>query len=77
VSGAAALAGLEPQVEALLINNTGGRREAWIVPVDDCYRLVAIVRREWRGLTGGDRVRPGIEGFFDELRRRHGQHPGR
>lgn len=77
MSGSPALADLEPQVEALLINTTGDRREAWIVPVDDCYRLVAIVRREWRGLTGGDRVGPQIEGFFDELRRKHGQHPGR
>jgi hypothetical protein len=77
VSGTPALAGLEPQVEALLIDTTGDRREAWIVPLDDCYRLVAIVRREWQGLTGGDRVRPAIEGFFDELRRQHGQYPGR
>ena len=21
----------------------------WIVPVDDCYRMIALVRREWRG----------------------------
>jgi hypothetical protein len=71
------LAGLAPQVEALLVNTTGDRREAWLVPVDDCYRLVAVVRREWTGLTGGDRVAPAIERFFDELGRRYGQDPGR
>jgi hypothetical protein len=67
------LADLAPQVEALLVDtrlqSTGDtRRRAWLVPVDDCFRLVAIVRQEWRGLTGGDRVRPAIERFFDELR---------
>jgi hypothetical protein len=77
ISGCPALAGLVPQVEALLINTTGHRREAWLVPIDDCYRLVAVVRREWKGLTGGDRIRPEIERFFDELRRQYGQHPGR
>lgn len=63
-----ALGTLAPQVEALLVNTTSGRREAWIVPLDDCYRLVAIVRREWEGLTGGDRVGPEIGRFFDEIR---------
>jgi hypothetical protein len=71
------LAGLAPLVEALLVNTTGDRREAWLVPVDDCFRMVAIVRREWEGLTGGDRVAPAIERFFDELGRRYGQDPGR
>lgn len=59
---------LEPDVEALLVDTTGHRRIAWLVPIDDCYRLVAIVRREWKGLSGGDRVRPQIEHFFDELK---------
>jgi hypothetical protein len=77
VRACAELAALVPRVEALLVNTTGDRREAWLVPVDDCYRLVAIVRREWAGLTGGDRVGPEIERFFDELGRRYGQDPGR
>jgi hypothetical protein len=77
VDGAPELAGLAPLVEALLVNTTGVRREAWLVPVDDCFRLVAVVRQEWTGLTGGDRVGPAIERFFDELGRRYGQDPGR
>jgi hypothetical protein len=39
------------------------------VPVDDCYRLVATVRRSWRGFAGGDRVTAEIEAFFAGLRR--------
>ena len=76
-AGCANLGGLADQVEALLVNTTGHRREAWIVPLDDCYRLVAIVRREWKGITGGDRVGHEIGEFFDELWRQYGRYPGR
>jgi hypothetical protein len=39
-----------------------------VVPVDDCYRLVAIVRRHWRGMYGGDTVWEEIQRFFGGLR---------
>lgn len=68
-----ALAGLEPEVEALLVNTVGDRSEAWIVPVSDCFRLTGIVRLHWRGLSGGEAVWPRIEEFFDQLRSSHGQ----
>lgn len=73
----AALAGLAADVEALLVNTARGRAEAWIVPLDDCYRLVALVRRHWSGWSGGDVVWTEIERFFDELRRCHGTDPDR
>ncbi|WP_369205639.1 DUF5947 family protein [Streptomyces sp. PU-14G] len=66
------LATLAADVEALLVNTVQGRREHWIVPVDDCFRMVAVVRREWRGLTGGSRVWPEIDRFFAELTERSG-----
>jgi hypothetical protein len=70
------LGDLQPAVEALLLNSVREADESWIVPVDDCYRLVAIVRQEWTGLSGGDRVWTEIERFFDQLsetrRRSHG-----
>lgn len=71
-----ALSDLAVGVEALLANTARGRRETWLVPVDDCHRLVAIVRQHWKGLSGGDQVWPAIEEFFDELRRRDGSDPG-
>jgi hypothetical protein len=43
----------------------------------DCYRLVASVRRQWRGFSGGERVWQDVEDFFDELRRRDGTDTGR
>jgi len=61
------LASLVPAVEALLARAARGRSDAWLVPVDDCFRLTAVVRQHWRGLSGGDRVWPEIERFFSEL----------
>ncbi|EFE65375.1 conserved hypothetical protein [Streptomyces viridosporus ATCC 14672] len=64
------LAGVAPEVEALLVNTARGLRHHWIVPVDDCFRLVALVRREWRGLSGGGRIWPAVEEFFAALTER-------
>ncbi|MFI9600436.1 DUF5947 family protein [Streptomyces sp. NPDC052043] len=64
------LASLEPEVEALLVNTVQGLDHHWIVPVDDCFRMVAVVRSEWRGLSGGARVWPAVEEFFAELTER-------
>ncbi|MGH3504842.1 MAG: DUF5947 family protein [Nocardioidaceae bacterium] len=64
------LATLEPEVEALLVNTTQDTYQHWIVPLDDCFRLVAVVREHWRGLSGGDRVWQEIERFFAELEER-------
>jgi hypothetical protein len=61
------LATLEPDVEALLVNTARSARHHWITPIDDCFRLVALVRREWRGLSGGSRVWPAVDQFFAEL----------
>jgi hypothetical protein len=61
------LAELAPEVEALLVNTTRGRCEHWLVPIDDCFALVSLVRREWRGLSGGTRVWPEIDRFFATL----------
>jgi len=82
VSSCPELQTMAEQVEALLVDTTmdgdgRARREAWLVPIDDCFRLVAVVRKEWKGLSGGDRVRPAIDQFFQDLRRSHGQDPRR
>jgi hypothetical protein len=63
------LGSLEPDVEALLVNRARAAREYFLVPIDDPYRLVALIRGRWRGLTGGQEVWEEIEGFFAELSR--------
>jgi Family of unknown function (DUF5947) len=61
---------LEPDVEALFINRTGGRREFWLLPVDRCYELVGIVRTHWRGFGGGSEVWRALDEFFAGMRAR-------
>jgi hypothetical protein len=61
---------LEADVEALLVNRARGARRQWLVPIDDCYRLVAVIRTRWRGFTGGREVWLELERFFDDLDRR-------
>lgn len=64
-----------PRVEALLVrtNARPERNEHWVVPVDDCYRLVAVIRQTWSGMSGGSALWRAIAEFFDDLAR----HPGR
>jgi Family of unknown function (DUF5947) len=64
------LTGLEPDVEALLVNRTSGAREHWLAPVDRCYELVGIIRTTWRGLAGGEEVWARVGAFLDDLRSR-------
>ncbi len=62
------LASLDPDVEALLIDRTQGRRDHYLVPIDRCYALVGLIRKHWRGLAGGAEVWQAIEQFFTRLR---------
>lgn len=64
----AALSTLVPDVEALLVNRVGERRDYFIAPIDRCYELVGLLRVYWRGLSGGTEVWERVGGFFDELR---------
>jgi hypothetical protein len=66
------LNGLEPDVEALLINRVRNAREHYIVPIDACYELVGLIRVSWRGLSGGEAAWEAIARFFRELRERCG-----
>lgn len=59
---------MERDVEALLVNRARGAREHYLVPMDQCYSLVGLIRMRWRGFTGGREVWEEIERFFEELR---------
>ena len=61
---------LAPDVEALLVNRTQTVPGQWLVPLDDCFRLVGLIRTRWRGFTGGREVWEALAKFFDDLNRR-------
>ncbi len=64
---------MEPDVEALLVNRIGHARgfaqpEYYIVPIDECFKLVGLIRSGWRGLSGGAEVWREIAEFFSSLK---------
>ncbi len=66
---------MEPDVEALLVNRVGHSRgftapEYYVLPIDECYKLVGLIRANWRGLSGGTEVWQEIGKFFDALKQR-------
>src|SRR5262249_32440638 len=69
---------MKPDVEALLVSRVDRihRRtnaEYFLVPIDECYRLVGLIRANWRGLSGGAEVWQQIAQFFEGLRQRSGE----
>jgi hypothetical protein len=58
---------MEEDVEALLVNRLRGAREHWLLPVSDCYRLVAVVRAHWQGISGGPEVWEELGRFLQSL----------
>jgi hypothetical protein len=61
---------MTPDVEALLVNRARGARQHFLVPIDECYKLVGLIRTRWRGFTGGKEVWEEIGRFFTDLERR-------
>lgn len=58
---------METDVEALLVNRLGNRRQYFIAPIDKCFELVGLIRLHWRGFSGGEKAHQEIEGFFTRL----------
>lgn len=59
-----ALSGLEADVEAFVVNRVAGRRDYFVASVDECYRLVGLIRLHWTGFAGGPAVWRAIDTFF-------------
>jgi hypothetical protein len=70
------LRAMEPDVEAVLINRIGSDRgqagEYFRLPIDECFKLVGLVRKHWRGFSGGAEVWQELERHFAGLRERAG-----
>jgi hypothetical protein len=61
---------LEPDAEALIVNRTGDEHQYAIVPVDQCYRMVGLIKSRWEGITGGRGVEEAVGEFFERVRER-------
>ena len=66
---------MQSDIEALLVNRIGRNDAAdtaayYIAPMDDCYRLVGLIRAHWKGFSGGAEVWAEIDRFFTDLRGR-------
>ncbi len=63
----AALAGLEQEVEALIVDRLSEPRNYAIVPIDRCYELVGAIKASWQGISGGSAVEDAVAAFFAAL----------
>ena len=66
---------MDTDVEALLVNRLGPAKGHngpgyYILPIDECFRLVGLVRTHWRGLSGGTEVWREIGQFFSQMKER-------
>jgi uncharacterized protein DUF5947 len=62
------LAALTPDVEALFVNRAD--KEMFLIPIDECYSLVGVLRLRWQGFDGGAEARTAIQAFLSSLRHR-------
>ena len=66
---------MESDVEALLVKRLSrgdgsGSPEYYLAPIDQCYKLVGLLRANWHGLSGGSQVWQVVDEFFKKLRER-------
>jgi hypothetical protein len=62
------LAGLEPDIEGLIVNRLSQPAMYAIAPIDRCYALTGAIKLTWEGISGGAGVGVAVTRFFEELR---------
>lgn len=65
-----ALEDLDPDAEALVVNRLSEPPAYAIAPIDDCYRLVGLIKSRWEGISGGAALEQAVPEFFSVLRAR-------
>lgn len=66
------LRAIEPDVEGLLVNRLGPERgypeyQNYLLPIDECFKLVGLVRVNWRGFSGGEELWRELDRYFGAL----------
>jgi hypothetical protein len=59
---------LDPDAEALIVNRLVDPHQHVIAPLDDCFRLVGIIKASWEGISGGAAMEEAVARYFDDLR---------
>ena len=63
---------LEADAEALVVNRITEPAQHAIVPIDECYRLVGLIKSTWQGISGGNAIEDAVPRFFDYVRNKAG-----
>jgi hypothetical protein len=63
---------LDPDAEALVANRLSDPPQYVIAPIDECYRLVGLIKMRWEGISGGAALDQAVPEFFVSLRARNG-----
>lgn len=63
---------LDSDGEALVVNRMTDPPEHAIVPIDECYRLVGLIKSNWTGISGGNAISDAVPLFFKHVRRKAG-----
>jgi len=59
---------MKPDVEGLLIHRIRSARDYYLIPIDECFKLVGIIRTHWKGISGGYTVWEQVATFLSALR---------
>ncbi len=69
VAGNPVLEQLESDAEALVVNRMSDPAQYAIVPIDQCYALVGLIKSRWEGISGGSAIEEAVPQFFTSIRR--------
>jgi hypothetical protein len=58
---------LDADAEALIVNRLADPHAHAIAPLDDCYRLVGIIKATWEGISGGVEMEAAVARYFEGL----------
>lgn len=61
---------MTPDTEALLVNRIDGGRQYYLTPIDQCYKLIGLIRTHWQGFSGGQKAWDEMTRFLDQLKER-------
>ncbi len=59
---------LEADAEALVVNRISDPAQYAIVPIDQCYALVGLIKSRWEGISGGSAIEEAVPEFFAAIR---------